>query len=234
MFVFLITIPTVIALTGIILGAKKFKGLLTVSFLYVLILVVLAINGKLVFITKYSIEILPVLILTTVSGLYNKNKFTKILLYFFIFINLTAFFTASYPSKQMRNEGHNIPCAILNYQKPEHIIFTYYALNRFYRYLKTKSETNSVDKTNRKEYETVLPSLFADIKKGETLSAVFLDSVSFIPQNYIIEAKKQNIPEMFITFSLIRHFTENEFTNNFKDIKIMNIGSWTVINGIKK
>ena len=55
-------LPLIIAFYPICIGIKKAKGLSIVSVLTVLAMSVLAIGGKIVFITKYSIEILPILI----------------------------------------------------------------------------------------------------------------------------------------------------------------------------
>ena len=66
------------------------------------------------------------------------------------------------------------------------------------------------------------------------VSIVFLDSVSFLPENYIEKAKENNVPEMFITFSIIRNSLTNEIKKRGTDINIEHNGSWTVITAIYK
>lgn len=232
-FVALITIPTLIGLLGLISGYKKIKGFVIVAFTLIFIMSLLAVTGKIVFITKYLIEILPIFIIGISLGLCEEKSLSKILLYLFIFINLFSVFIPSYPAKLPRNEGHKLPAVILNKQNPDNIIFTYYAPNRFSRYLKTGSNIYHISKINRFDYVENPASVLSRINAGESVSIVFLDSVSFIPQSMIEEAKKQKLPEMFITFSIIRHSLAQYATANLHGINSSKIGSWTILNGIK-
>jgi uncharacterized membrane protein len=233
-FIALITIPTLVGLLGLILGFKKTKDFIIISFILILIMALLAITGKIVFITKYSIEILPIFILGFSCGLSEEKIIHKFLLCLFVFINLFSVFLPLYPAKMPRNEGHKLPTIILNGQKPDNIIFTYYAPDRFFRYLKTDSKMNHISKINRSDYMENPSAIFNGIKSGESVSIVFLNSVSFIPQNMIEKAKEQKLPEMFITFSSIRHNLTKYATANLKEINLSKIGSWTILNGIKK
>ena len=75
-----------------------------------------------------------------------------------------------------------------------------------------------------------MPSkILEDVKIGERVSVVFLDSVSFVPENMIEEAKSRNLPEMFITFSIIKNSLVKELNDNYKDFDVKRNGSWTVI-----
>ena len=75
------------------------------------------------------------------------------------------------------------------------------APDRFERYLNTNAKLEYISKINRFDYIDNLKKILNDIKSGENVSIVFLDSVSFIPENRIEEAETRNFPEMFITFS---------------------------------
>lgn len=238
LFVLLLTVPTLIGFGGIFCRFKKTAGLITISAIFVLTIATLALNGKLVFITKYVIEILPVLILAISVGFDGSNgklgKFKEMLFYTFVFINLFAVFTPYYPSKAIRSEGHRLPAIILNQINPNNILYTYYAPDRFTRYVKTDSKFYHISKINRFDYLDNPSAILDNIKPGESTAIVFLDSVSFIPQNLMEEAESKNFPEMFITFSKIRYSLEKSFATNFKEIYKYKAGSWTVLCGIKK
>ena len=231
--VFWMTAPVIIAITALIAGAKRIKGLLTVSALFVITLAILAIGGKLVFITKYSIEILPVLILC--RGLcFERLKKTGIILFFaFIIIHLGFFFTPHYRVQTIRSEGHRIPAEILKARKPDKTVFTYYEPNRFSRYIDLKNSTY-ISKINRFEYREQPASILNNVKIGETVSVVFLDSVSFFNED-IVEKNWDNpmIPEMFLTFSHIKNALIKEMNSNYKDFHVDKLGSWTVITGTR-
>ena len=79
LYTVLMTVPTTIAVFGIIKGIKYSKGLFLLAAIAVVITSILALYGKIVFITKYNIEILPILILLLSLGL--KGKFTQVLFF---------------------------------------------------------------------------------------------------------------------------------------------------------
>ena len=232
LFLILITLTTLIAILGICKVINKAKGFTAVFVLTVAVMCILAITGKVMFITKYLTEILPVLILLMVLGL-EKRRF-NILLYIFILIQLFSVFTPYYPTKLFRSEGHKIVGDILNFTKPDKILFTYYAPDRFYRYWNKDAEAYHISKINRFDYVKNPANILADTKKGEKVSIVFLDSVSFIPPYAIDIAKSNNIPEMFITFSEIKNKLFKELEDNYKDYDVKSLGSWTVITAVKK
>lgn len=227
LWVILITIPTLIGLYGLVLGANKKRGLFAVCLCTILVMSALAISGKVVFITKYLMEILPAFLLLFVLGF--DNKIGKYLFVLFITFHLFAIFTPFYSAKIYRAEGHKLVCDILNNRNPDKIVYTYYAKDRFQRYLNTEVSSYWADKTMRFVYLDNPAKLLEDIKIGECVSVVFLDSVSFIPENLIEEAKNRNLPEMFITFSEIKHSLIKVLNDNYRDYKLDKNGSWTVI-----
>ena len=229
LFIILITIPTLIGFTGVITGSKSLKGISITVLLTLLTMCVLASGGTIVFITKYSIEILPALILLIAAG-YEKLLAPVIILLIFYILGI---FTPYYPAKLPRVEGHKIPGEILNSVRPDIILYTYYEPDRFYRYMSTDAATLYISKINRFEYLDNPAKILNTVKSGEKISVVFLDSVSFIPPNYINEAENRNIPEMFITFSKIRNSLIKTLNDNYGDFDLQHKGSWTVITATK-
>lgn len=233
LFLFLLLIPTILSLVLLFSVLKKFKGYLLVVLCTVITVAIFAVMGKLVFITKYLIEVLPIFILIIAYGTDYLKKTGIIIFSLISIIYMTAVFTPFYPSKKFRSEGNNLPAYILNIENPDKIIYTYYAPDRFTRYLKTKSETLYISKINRFEYLNNPEKILSNIKNGEKVSLVFLDSVSFIPKDKMEYAKKHKFPEMFITFSQIKISLINYFNKNYKNKHIKTLGAWTVISGEK-
>lgn len=230
-FSILLIIPTLISLYFIIKGAFKVKGLFSIALGVIFITALLAINGKIVFITKYTIEIMPILILCFSLGI--NYKIDKIILAIFIALHIFALITPYYPSKIFRSEGHKLVTDILNKTKNDKILFTYYAPNRFERYLNNNAEKLHISKINRFKYINNPESILSGVNKNETISIVILESVSFIPNEYLDIAKNNNVPEMFITFSTIKHKLKNELIKNYSNYSIKQNGSWTVITATK-
>ena len=230
---FWLSIPTIIGIIGIIFGIKNNKGITSVAGLTVIIMSVLAAAGKIVFITKYATEILPIVIILMVCGFIRLKKTGIIFFALFIAFHIAAFFTPYYVTKIPRSEGHKIVGDILNKRMPENIIFTYYAPDRFYRYFKKRENLMFIDKNKRLLYKNNPADIFSGIKSGRTVSVVFLDSVSFFPEQYL-EKNEQNLPEMFVTFSHIRNTLIKDLNDNFKNFIIDQNGSWTIITAERK
>lgn len=225
-------VPTIIGLIAIFRVVKNNKGLTLVTLFYALTLMFLAILGKLVFITKYSIEILPIIIILLSFGFENMKKIGTILISLFVIIHISSFLTPYYPTKIFRSEGNRIVGEILNKRNPDNVVFTYYAPDRFSRYYKGDSKKFHISKINRFEYKDRPQKILSKINKGETVSVVFLDSVSFLPEDYI-NGNNSTIPEMFATFSHIKNLLEKELKNNYQIQTVDTLGSWTVITAKK-
>ena len=132
---------------------KSAKELALVGSIVCIILMLLAYFGKIVFITKYSIEVLPILLLCLSSGFESLKKTGNVLLSIFISIHLFSFFTPFYVTKILRTEGHRIPAEIIKAKNPENVIFTYYSPERFLRYIDLNGKKVShISKVNRFEY----------------------------------------------------------------------------------
>ena len=228
-------LPLIIAFYPICIGIKKSKGLSLVSVLTVLAMSVLAISGKIVFITKYSIEILPILIFILALGLENLKKVGNILLTIFVLIHLSAFFTPNYVTKTVRVEGNRIPAEIIRARNPQNVVFTYYEPNRFSRYVDLSGKNiYYISKINRFEYQEQPERILENIKSGETVSVIFLDSVSFFDEDFVNKNKDNSkIPEMFLTFSHIKNSLIKDLNKNFTDFRVDKLGAWTVISAKK-
>ena len=113
------------------------------------------------------------------------------------------------------------------------IIFTYYDVKRFEKYLNKDADFLHISKINRFEYIEAPERILDNIKKDEVISVVFLDSVSFIPDFWIEDAKSKQVPEMFITFSIVRNKLTQKIKENYTDIDITKTGSWTIISAKK-
>ncbi len=234
-------IPSIIAIFVMFYGIttqknyKYTKGLLSVALLFIASLAVLAGMGKLVFITKYTIEALPILILLLAIGFETLKTAGTVLLALFTLFHLGTFFTPYYVTKMPRGEGHRIVGEILNNQNSQNVVFTYYAPDRFYRYANLEGKNlYSVDKLNHPDYVDKPEKILENIKIGETVSVVFLNSVSFFDEDFVKNnINNKNIPEMFLIFSHIKNCLVDELAVNYSDYDVSKYGDWTVIKARK-
>lgn len=165
-FVIFAVVPAVIALSGAISGmikaikTKEYRilGLFYVFLAYIFVLIIMAISGKLMFITKYSIEIYPILLLIVAFGLMEfKDSWRKFLIFSFIFLNLFYVLVNFNSAPRMhRAEGHKIVADLLKNAdlKPgDTILLTYYPKDRFEKYFDfSKYNVISINKGNFSEY----------------------------------------------------------------------------------
>lgn len=156
-------LPTAIAIAGIVKALKtrryEILGLFFVSLATVLVLALTAITGKLVFITKYSIEIYPILIVMAGFGLLEiENKILRrFLIFAFCFLNVFYLWTnPNSAPKMLRMEGHKIVADLLKHahiKKGDTILLTYYGKDRFERYFDFNNyKVVSINKSNFPKY----------------------------------------------------------------------------------
>ena len=179
---------------------------------------------------------MPIIIFLLALGFDKLKKVGNALLSLFVLIHLCAFFTPNYVTKTIRYEGNRIPAEIIKARNPENVIFTYYEPNRFERYVDlSKKKVYYISKINRLDYLSNPAEILQNIKSGETVSVVFLDSVSFFDEDFI-NANRENakIPEMFMTFSHIKNSLIAGLNKDFTDFNVDKIGSWTVVSCKKK
>ena len=136
-------IPAIIAIACIIKAIIKNKLNFELFIVFagtISVLIFAALLGKLVFITKYSIEVYPILIFLVCSGLSSINnillKNSLIIVYCLISIGYIIIHPYSAP-KMRRAEGHKIMTDILNrmdLKKGDIILLEYYPKSRFQKY----------------------------------------------------------------------------------------------------
>lgn len=160
-FIIFALIPTIIALIWIVkaIGKKINFGLFLICTASVIVLTLAAILGKLVFITKYSIEIYPILLYLAAYGAISfSNRFLRnglIIIYciiHFVFLSISPL--AAY--KLPRPQGHKIAADLIKRMEPKKgdvILLEYYANERFQKYFDFSDFQNiSLNKGNFMEY----------------------------------------------------------------------------------
>lgn len=128
------------ALIAIILIIKSRDKLFLLAAAFITVLVIASMSGKLVFITKYSTEIYPILIYLACSGLSSVNnkilKNTIIIFYCLISVGYILIHPYSAP-KMRRSEGNKIPMDMLKnmeLKKDDIVMLEYYPQQRFEKY----------------------------------------------------------------------------------------------------
>jgi len=158
-FVLFALVPSVIALYLIIksnIDSKRInKYLLSVFLATFLTVLIAAICGKIVFLTKYLSELYPILILMAAIGWSQINSENKKIMLSTIYIFMTLFFiivSHTSPIRLLRDEGQRLPMVALdemNSKNNDKIIFIYYPKTHFERYYNNKKYiAYSVDKYN--------------------------------------------------------------------------------------
>ena len=136
-------IPALIAILAIIksLINNKFNiQLFSVALFTTIVLIIASISGKLVFITKYSIEIYPILIYLACYGIQTINKKWVKNSVIVIYCLLSVWYLIRSPQsapKIRRAEGHKIVADLLNNSELKNgdiILLQYYDKNRFLKY----------------------------------------------------------------------------------------------------
>lgn len=158
-FVIFTFVPAIIAIGFIIRSLFKneesrlHQVLLGICVGFIAVLSGAAILGKLVFITKYSIEIYPILLYLAVVGAcaFSHKKIASVFVGLFCIINLTYIFISPVSAPKMpRVQGHKIVADLLEKGKPQEgdfIILEYYPQSRFEKYFDfSKYKVFSIDK----------------------------------------------------------------------------------------
>jgi len=199
-FVIFTFVPAVIAIVFIIKSLIKNNENIALSGIFAGVVIVLsaaAIMGKLVFITKYSIEIYPILLYLAVCGAcsFEHKKIANCFIALFCVINLTYIATSPVSAPKLpRPQGHKIVADLLNKAEPkdgDYIILEYYSVNRFEKYFDfSKYNVYSIDKGSfpsafvpDKNYSEVFANgkelykdIFAD-KKPPYLDAILINKI---------------------------------------------------------
>ena len=198
-FIIFAVFPSLIAFFAIIRAFfsqnNKIKYIFLTAFMFFSTLLVFSYSGKMVLITKYSIEMYPALILCFCFGLYIvKNKYLKnTLIIVFILLNiLYLLFSADSAPKRTRPEGNLAPVELIRNSRlksNDFILLTYYDKDKFERYLtpKDKYRFHSINKFNFNYFLYDNSNYFQVIKEGKSL---YKDSFKEFPNKKITDYTK--------------------------------------------
>lgn len=172
-------LPALIALFWIIKSFIKSKeniGLFVTAFFTILILCAAALMGKLVFITKYSIEIYPILLYLAAFGAMSINNKTVryIIISVFCFIQIIYLTISPFSAPKIRRpQGHAIVAELINksnLNKGDIILLEYYPKERFEKYINfTNFKVVSINKGNFAEYLSPNTDYATAYKDGKTI-----------------------------------------------------------------
>jgi len=161
-FVFFTIVPALIAVVFIGRAIYKNRENISLALLctgFVGVMVAAALLGRLVFITKYSIEIYPILLYLVAFGAFafKNKKLVNVFVALFCAINLTYIITSPVSAPKMpRLQGHKIVADLLQKAEPhdgDYIILQYYPSTRYQKYFDFKKyKVVSVDKGNFPEF----------------------------------------------------------------------------------
>lgn len=184
-FIFAI-IPLFIAIIGIInaiiiKSSEKIRLISVWAFCTLIIMIIASLTGKMVLITKYTVEIYPIFIAITAIGLYNLRPEIVRTLFVLCFFGLSFFYLSmsdSAPQKLNRSEGHKLAADLMikaDLKKNDKILLIYYHTDRFGKYINTSDYyIDSVTKYNF-QYKLMHnpPQHFEVIQNGKEM---FFDS----------------------------------------------------------
>lgn len=256
--------PTAIAIAGIYNGLKTKKTelltLFNITAAYAITLILLAIFGKLVFLSKYLMEIYPIFILIMAYGLLEfSKKWRYALIFSFCFLNL--FYLISNPNsapKLHRPEGHKIVADLLNnaeLNKDDIILINYYPKDRFEKYFNfDKYRVFSFNKGSFRDYveidtktrqpdnkyfdEKFKKNIIDLLKPSQKIAVVILNSVTIYSPTQLQEISKdektyKKTPFFFYVFSYLKNETLKECLSNLQILRIEQKGNWTVATFVK-
>lgn len=161
-FILFCLIPAIIALIWLVksmINEIQNRYLFGICICVILTLTIAALCGKLVFITKYSMEIYPILIFMIASGAGSFNnkilKYSLIIIYSILMVGYNFISPVAAP-RIKRAQGHKIVADLIEHaklNKGDYIILQYYPKSRFEKYVNF-SDYNviSIDKGNFPEY----------------------------------------------------------------------------------
>ena len=152
-------IPFFIAIIGLIFAfIKKNTQIILLSIiagLTLLIMIIASSLGKLVLITKYTMEIYPIFVAIFAYGLYSikPNALRRFLIFSFFGLILIYLGISEYaPHKIQRNEGHKLVADLIldaKLNQNDKILLLYYDTDRFCKYLPVEDyNIDSVTKYN--------------------------------------------------------------------------------------
>ena len=233
-FVLFTFVPALIALALMINSLLKKDKIILALLIpvigFVSVLSIAAVMGKLVFITKYSIEIYPILIYFVAFGCvsFRKKFIGWILLSLFCLINLTYLIISPTSAPKIpRLQGHKIVADMLNRAKPQKgdiIILEYYGADRFGKYFDfSEYKVVEINKANFARYlapdadyvkvyengKTLLKKTFSEQSKG------YFEHV--LNKNIGLENIKENRHVFVISADSVALYNEHAMLSITKD-----------------
>lgn len=266
-FIIFAILPSLIAIAGIVkaLQTKDYKvlGLFYVNLAFILTLILAAFSGKLMFITKYSIEIYPILILITGFGLLEfKKNWRYFLIFLFCFLNLFYILANQNSAPKLhRSEGHKIVADLIknaNLNNGDFILLNYYPQDRFEKYFDFKKyKVISIDKGNFSKYlgtdskddfrkisnkyfdNKFKEEILNKLKHNQKIAVVILNDVAIYSptqMQVLIGDNKEykKTPFLFLIFSYLKNEILKECLENLQILRIEQKGSWSVITFTKR
>lgn len=266
-FIIFAIIPSTIMVTAIVKALltknKELIGIFSVSAGFLTVLVILSLLGKIVFITKYSMEIYPTLLLLAAFGLAQmQNKTRNFLILSICFLNVLYIMINPLAAPRIRrSEGHKIVADLIenaNLQKNDFILLNYYPQDRFEKYMNfSKYHVISINKGTYPEYigvstkeeflnvnknyiyKKLNDELVGKLKPGQKVVMVFLNDVAiYSPEKIHILLRLKNeynkAPFLFLVFSYLKN---KEFQLGLNELRILRYedkGSWSAITFTKK
>lgn len=200
-FIIFALIPAIIALAFLVKGLKNKINteLFLAAAASTIVLVIASLSGKLVFITKYSIEIYPALIFIMCYGIsQTKNiKLKNALIITYCILSLGyLIFNPSSASRIRHSEGHKIAADLINNTEPKSgdvILLEYYPQNRFEKYFDfSPYKVVSIDKGNFYYYLSNNISYNDAYKNGKIL---YKDMLSYKENNYFKDKLKETVTD---------------------------------------
>ena len=207
-FIIFALTPALIAMTFFIraMFEKQNRELFYLISAFIFVLVIAAQSGKLVFVSKYSMEIYPVLIYLVCAGVSDTSNRILRNAGIMIFCILNLFFLTFSPlaaNRLPRKEGHKIAADLINnanLKQGDIIIIQYYDKDRFEKYSDfLPYKVISVNKGNFPEYlkadltyqeayqdgKTLLHDIFL-MKNNEYLKTKLKNEISLNPNQSIL------------------------------------------------
>ena len=196
-FLFFAILPTIIAIYLITYSTLKKNRIqnyaLCSSILFLLTIIICAVVGKMILLTKYTIEVYPILITALSVGIMSierkKLKYTLAIL--FVFINLSYMvFSNNSVHKKTRPEGHKAPIHLIENSKlqtNDQILITFFDIDKFEKYIDTskKYKFSSIHKYN---FHKVMFENFEDFTYFEIIKngkSYYRDYFKEYPNKYL-------------------------------------------------
>ena len=196
-FIIFALTPALIAMTFFIraMFEKQNRELFYLISAFIFVLVIAAQSGKLVFVSKYSMEIYPVLIYLVCAGVSDTSNRILRNAGIMIFCILNLFFLTFSPlaaNRLPRKEGHKIAADLINnanLKQGDIIIIQYYDKDRFEKYSDfSPYKVISVNKGNFPEYLKADLTYQEAYQDGKTL----LHDIFSIQDNEYLKTKLKN------------------------------------------